>query len=53
VARGYARVYDSTFTESDRFYEAESNAQANGTRVWACRTPGDATAIGTPYVLGD
>jgi micrococcal nuclease len=47
VARGYARVYDSTFTESDRFYDAESAAQENGTRVWACRTPGAVTATAT------
>jgi len=47
VARGYARVYDSSFTESDRFYDAESAAQDNGTRVWACRTPGDRTATPT------
>jgi micrococcal nuclease len=39
VASGYARVYDSEFTEADRFYAAESRAQDNGTRVWACRSP--------------
>ena len=47
VARGYARVYDSTFTQSDRFYEAEAAAQDNGTRVWACRTPDDRTTLHT------
>jgi micrococcal nuclease len=48
VDRGYARVYDSEFTERDRFYTAESRAQENGTRVWACRTPGSAIFTGTP-----
>ena len=53
VARGYARVYDSEFTESDRFYTAESRAMDNGTRVWACRSPGDATVTaGTPVADG-
>ena len=36
VASGRARVYDSTFSKSDRFYAAEQRAQANGTGVWAC-----------------
>jgi len=36
VASGRARVYDSTFSKSDRFYAAEGRAQANGTGVWAC-----------------
>lgn len=37
VAAGYARVYDSTFSESERFYDAEAAAQSDGRRVWACR----------------
>lgn len=36
VASGRARVYDSAFSKSDRFYAAEQRAQANGTGVWAC-----------------
>ncbi|MFD1586187.1 lamin tail domain-containing protein [Halorientalis brevis] len=36
VASGRARVYDSTFSKSDRFYAAERRAQANGTGVWTC-----------------
>jgi micrococcal nuclease len=52
VARGYARVYDSEFTEADRFYTAESRAQENGTRVWACRSLGDAAFTGTPVADG-
>lgn len=36
VATGHARVYDSTFTQSDRFYDAEQRAQANGTGLWQC-----------------
>jgi len=36
VATGHARVYDSTFTQSDRFYAAEARARDNGTGVWRC-----------------
>lgn len=38
VADGYARVYDSTFTQSDRFYDAETDAQETETGLWACRS---------------
>lgn len=34
VDDGYARVYDSTFTQSNRFYAAEADAQANNIGVW-------------------
>jgi len=40
VAEGYARVYDSEFVQSDRFYAAESAAQSDGAGVWSCRDPG-------------
>ena len=39
VAEGYARVYDSEFAQSDRFYAAESAAQSDGAGVWSCRDP--------------
>jgi micrococcal nuclease len=38
VAQGYARVFDSPFRQSDRFYAAEADAQSTQQRVWACRT---------------
>jgi len=58
VADGYARVYDSEFSESDRFYAAESRAQDNATGVWTCRRPesadtGTATPEGTATATGD
>ncbi|MFH5843345.1 lamin tail domain-containing protein [Haladaptatus sp. CMAA 1909] len=36
VKQGYARVYDSEFTERDRFYAAESRAQKDGVGLWEC-----------------
>jgi len=36
VTDGYARVYDSTFSLSDRFYAAEESARAAERRVWGC-----------------
>ena len=36
VEGGYARVYDSPFTESDRFYAAERRAQSSNAGVWRC-----------------
>jgi len=39
VARGYARVYDTTFTRADSFYAAEDEAQRAGTGVWQCADP--------------
>jgi micrococcal nuclease len=39
VATGNARVYDSTFSRSDRFYAAEAEAQAAGRGLWRCREP--------------
>ena len=48
VADGYARVYDSRFTERERFYDAESTAREAGTGLWACATDTDAGATATP-----
>ncbi|WP_238717539.1 thermonuclease family protein [Natronorubrum halophilum] len=41
VERGHARVYDSTFSQSDSFYSAESTAQSAERNAWSCRTPND------------
>lgn len=42
VESGNARVYDSTFARSDRFYAAEAEAQAAGSGLWQCRDPDSA-----------
>jgi micrococcal nuclease len=39
IDHGHARVYDSTFSKSDEFYAAESDAQSAGIGVWACEDP--------------
>lgn len=41
VERGHARVYDSTFSQSDSFYSAESAAQSAERNAWSCRSPND------------
>jgi len=41
VELGHARVYDSTFSQSDSFYSAETTAQNNLTGLWDCRTVDD------------
>jgi micrococcal nuclease len=48
VANGYARVFDSPFSQSDRFYDAEADAQTAETGVWECRS----IATGTPAEPG-
>jgi len=44
VAEGHARVYDSTFSRSEGYYEAETDAQEAGRGLWTCRTPGSGGA---------
>jgi len=39
VATGHARVYDSTFQRSERYYAAEADAQAARRGLWRCRDP--------------
>jgi micrococcal nuclease len=36
IQHGYARLYDSEFTERDSFAAAEDEAQSDGTGLWAC-----------------
>ncbi|PSQ11962.1 endonuclease [Halobacteriales archaeon QS_5_70_15] len=50
LEEGLARVYDSRFTERERFYEAESTAREAGAGLWACATDTDSggTATATP-----
>ena len=37
LERGHARVFDSAFSESARFYRAESAARETQTGVWSCQ----------------
>lgn len=39
VADGHARVYDTTFTRSARYYAAEQRAQTDRDGLWTCRAP--------------
>lgn len=43
VETGTARVYDSPFSQSDRFYAAESDAQTAERGLWHCREPSSGT----------
>lgn len=47
VAEGYARVYDSEFTQSTRFYDAEREAQQSHRGVWRCADGTDSTTTTT------
>jgi len=47
VAEGYARVYDSTFSQRERFYDAESAAQTAETGAWRCRRVATTTTSAT------
>lgn len=40
VEQGHARVYDSTFSRSERYYDLEATAQAERRGLWRCRSPG-------------
>ncbi|QLH78543.1 lamin tail domain-containing protein [Halosimplex rubrum] len=46
LATGHARVYDSTFQRSERYYAAESDAQADRRGLWRCRDPNATVADG-------
>lgn len=41
LERGHARVFDGAFSESTRFYRAESAARETRTGVWSCRDAGE------------
>lgn len=38
VEKGYARVYESGFSQQERFLEAQQNAKKNIKGLWTCRT---------------
>ncbi|WP_224334817.1 lamin tail domain-containing protein [Haloprofundus halobius] len=46
VDEGYARVYDSQFTARERYYDAESDARADGRGLWECATDAEAETDG-------
>ena len=51
VAEGHARVYDSSFSLKEGFYDAEAGAQSAGTGLWSCADGGTgptATVSATP-----
>lgn len=39
LRRGYARLYDGTFTERERYAATERRARDAGRGLWACATP--------------
>ncbi|WP_218138610.1 lamin tail domain-containing protein [Halobacterium jilantaiense] len=41
VETGNARVYDSAFSKSETFYDAEADAQDAGDGLWTCQSPDD------------
>jgi micrococcal nuclease len=45
VERGHARVYDSTFSLSDRFYDLEADAQDARRGVWRCIDPDETATV--------
>jgi Micrococcal nuclease (thermonuclease) homologs len=57
LERGHARVFDGAFSESTRFYRAESAARETRTGVWSCRdteeTDGETPAGSSEVVRTD
>lgn len=45
IDSGHTRVYDSQFSQSDRFYAAESDAQASERGLWHCREPSSGSTL--------
>ncbi len=50
---GHARVYDSQFSQSERFYAAESDAQAAERGLWHCRDPSSANGLSITEIHAD
>ena len=53
VDTGNARVYDSTFSQSDRFYAAESDAQSSQRGLWHCRDAGSSGSLSVAQIHAD
>jgi endonuclease YncB( thermonuclease family) len=45
VKRGYARLYDSSFSKHETFFDAEAAARADGTGVWVEADPSASSEI--------
>jgi micrococcal nuclease len=52
LTEGHARVYDSRFTERDRFDAAERQARTDGAGLWTCATDDPPTPTATPVADG-
>ena len=44
IQTGHARVYDSTFTKRETFYDAENTSQSKLRGLWHCRTIDDGSS---------
>lgn len=53
IREGHARVYDSTFTERERYEATEAEARAAGRGLWACADPDALTAAATATSIAD
>lgn len=53
IDTGHARVYDSEFSQSDRFYAAESDAQAAERSLWHCREPSEGSGFTISEIHAD
>lgn len=53
VKTGHARVYDSQFSQSDRFYAAESDAQSAERGLWHCRNVGESSGLSITDIHAD
>ncbi len=53
IDSGHARVYDSSFGQSDRFYSAESDAQAAERGLWHCRNAGSGSSLSITEIHAD
>jgi micrococcal nuclease len=53
VDTGNARVYDSTFSQSERFYDAESDAQSAERGLWYCRDVGSNRSLSVTQIHAD
>ncbi len=53
IDSGRARVYDSTFSRSDSYYSAESEAQSERRDLWRCRDAGGAGDIDIETIHAD
>lgn len=47
IAQGYARLYESQFSERDAFANAEANAQTNNVGLWGFEAPDETTTTTT------